>query len=116
MVDKLAAGVDRWADKIAKDLRYAGDKLIGQISVPLRQLERDNPNRMKELNLPLYKAGKGTGSGMTPGQQVVWGGEEAELSDSSSTFSDFDLESRSTNSSLTGIDPACSNVVAVTQP
>eukprot|EP00884_Botryococcus_braunii_P008545 jgi/Botrbrau1/17692/Bobra.0166s0116.1 len=102
MVDKLAAGVDKWTDKIAKDLRYAGDKLIGQISVPLRQLERDNPNRMKELNLPLYKAGKGAGHGMTPGQQVVWGGEDPELSDNSSTASDFDLESRSTSSSLTG--------------
>lgn len=47
MVDKLAAGVDRWVDKISKDLRYAGDKLIGHVSVPLRQLERDNTNRMK---------------------------------------------------------------------
>lgn len=59
----------------------------------------------QELNLPLYKPNKGAGQGMTPGQQVVWSGEDPELSDHSSTTSDTELDTRSMSSSHTGACP-----------
>ncbi|KAK9814684.1 hypothetical protein WJX72_009768 [[Myrmecia] bisecta] len=56
-----------------KDWRYAGDKLIGQVSVPLRSLEQ-RPEQT--WTLPLYAPPKSKAKGKTQGQAALWEQED----------------------------------------